>query len=518
MESTELAKCAHNANYDVTVLANHGIICQNVDFDTMIAAHLLSKGALGLKNLSLNVLGHEMTPISELIGTGRKQITFDQVDIADAVDYAAADADMTGRLRGVLEEQVEGQGLTGLMADMEMPLVPVLVNMQRHGIKMDAGALHEMSRDLQETMSKVEVDLYESIGHTVNINSPQQLSDLLFNELGLPRTKRTKTGYSTDANSLEGLKGLHPVVDNILEYRQISKLKSTYVDALPEMINSVTGRIHTSYNQTGSATGRMSSSDPNLQNIPIRTDLGRQVRRAFVADNAPEWLLFSADYSQIELRVLAHLSQDAGLLDAFRRGEDIHSATASLMFEVPINEVDSDQRRIAKVLNFGVIYGLSPHGIAQQTGFSREEGAKFIESYFAKYPGISEYIENVKVKTRETQYVETVMGRRRYVPDINSSNFNVRGGAERMAVNMPIQGTAADIMKLAMIRVHHRLEQDALRSKMLLQVHDELVFEVPKEELEAIKEVVYDEMPAALELDVSLKVDIKWGNTWGDME
>jgi len=364
----------------------------------------------------------------------------------------------------------------------------------------------------------VEVDLYESIGHTVNINSPQQLSDLLFNELGLPRTKRTKTGYSTDANSLEGLKGLHPVVDNILEYRQTSKLKSTYVDALPEMINPVTGRIHTSYNQTGSATGRMSSSDPNLQNIPIRTDLGRQVRRAFVADNAPEWLLFSADYSQIELRVLAHLSQDAGLLDAFRRGEDIHSATASLMFEVPINEVDSDQRRIAKVLNFGVIYGLSPHGIAQQTGFSREEGSKFIESYFAKYPGISEYIENVKVKTRETQYVETVMGRRRYVPDINSSNFNVRGGAERMAVNMPIQGTAADIMKLAMIRVHHRLEQDALRSKMLLQVHDELVFEVPKEELEAIKEVVYDEMPAALELDVSLKVDIKWGNTWGDME
>ncbi len=518
MESTELAKCAHNANYDVTVLANHGIICQNVDFDTMIAAHLLSKGALGLKNLSLNVLGHEMTPISELIGTGRKQITFDQVDIADAVDYAAADADMTGRLRGVLEEQVEGQGLTGLMADMEMPLVPVLVNMQRHGIKMDAGALHEMSRDLQETMSKVEVDLYESIGHTVNINSPQQLSDLLFNELGLPRTKRTKTGYSTDANSLEGLKGLHPVVDNILEFRQISKLKSTYVDALPEMINPASGRIHTSYNQTGSATGRMSSSDPNLQNIPIRTDLGRQVRRAFVADNAPEWLLFSADYSQIELRVLAHLSQDAGLLDAFRRGEDIHSATASLMFEVPINEVDSDQRRIAKVLNFGVIYGLSPHGIAQQTGFSREEGSKFIESYFAKYPGISEYIENVKVKTRETQYVETVMGRRRYVPDINSSNFNVRGGAERMAVNMPIQGTAADIMKLAMIRVHHRLEQDALRSKMLLQVHDELVFEVPKEELEAIKEVVYDEMPAALELDVSLKVDIKLGNTWGDME
>jgi DNA polymerase-1 len=459
-----------------------------------------------------------MTPISDLIGTGRKQITFDQVDIADAVDYAAADADMTGRLRENMEGQVAAQGLTGLMADMEMPLVPVLVTMQRHGIKLDAGALHEMSRDLTENMSKVEVDLYESIGHTVNINSPQQLSGLLFNELGLPRTKRTKTGYSTDANSLEGLKGLHPVVDNILEYRQISKLKSTYVDALPDMVNPTTGRIHTSYNQTGSATGRMSSSDPNLQNIPIRTDMGRQVRKAFVADNSPAWLLFSADYSQIELRVLAHLSQDPGLLDAFRRGEDIHSSTASLMFDVSMNDVDSDMRRIAKVLNFGVIYGLSAHGIAQQTGFSREEGTKFIESYFNKYPGISEYIESVKIKTRETQFVETVMGRRRYLPDINSSNFNVRGGAERMAVNMPIQGTAADIMKLAMIRVHHRLEEDDLRSKMLLQVHDELVFEVPQEELEAIKEVVFDEMPAALDLDVSLKVDIKWGNTWGDME
>jgi DNA polymerase-1 len=484
----------------------------------MIAAHLLSKGALGLKSLSLNVLGHEMTPISDLIGTGRKQITFDQVDIATAVPYAAADADITGRLRDAFEPQLTQQGFTSLLTEMEMPLVPVLVSMQRHGIKLDAGALHEMSRDLNQQMRQVEVDLYNSIGHTVNINSPQQLSDLLFNELGLPRTKRTKTGYSTDANSLEGLKGLHPVVDNILEYRQISKLKSTYVDALPEMVNPDTGRIHTSYNQTGSATGRVSSSDPNLQNIPIRTELGRQVRKAFVADSAPDWVLFSADYSQIELRVLAHMSQDPGLLDAFRRGEDIHSSTASLMFDVPLNEVDSDMRRIAKVLNFGVIYGLSAHGIAQQTGFSREEGTKFIESYFNRYPGISEYIEGVKAKARETQYAETLLGRRRYVPDINASNFNVRGGAERVAVNMPIQGTAADIMKLAMVRVHRRLEEENLRTKMLLQVHDELVFETPQDELEAIKEVVFDEMPAAMELDVTLKVDAKWAYTWGDME
>ena len=517
-ESPDISKCAHNPNYDMTILASHGIECQGVDFDTMVAAHLLSRGQLGLKNLALDVLGQEMTPISGLIGTGRKQITFDQVDIALAAPYAAADADMTGRLRLAFEEPVVREGLGSLMTDMEMPLVPVLVTMQRHGIKLDSAALREMSEDLREQMFSTEEELYKSIGHTVNINSPQQLSDLLFNEIGLPKTKRTKTGYSTDANSLEGLKGLHPVVDQILDYRQVSKLKSTYVDALPDMVNPATGRVHTSYNQTGSATGRMSSSDPNLQNIPIRTEMGRQVRKAFVADGAPDWLLFSADYSQIELRVLAHISKDPGLLEAFQRGEDIHASTASLMFAVALNEVDAEQRRIAKVLNFGVIYGLSAHGISQQTGFSREEGASFIEAYFNKYPGINDYLEQVKVKARADQYVETLLGRRRYLPDINSSNFNVRGGAERMAINMPIQGTAADIMKLAMIRVQNRLDDEGLKTKMLLQVHDELVFETPKEEMDALKDLVFDEMPAAMDLDVTLKVDAKWGPTWGDME
>ena len=518
LEDPAISKCAHNANYDMTVLACHGIDCQNVDFDTMIAAHLLNRGHLGLKNLSLDVLGHEMTPIAQLIGTGRKQVTFDQVAIDDAAPYAAADADMTGRLKAAFEGPVDRDGLTPLLTDLEMPLVPVLVTMQRHGIKLDAGALHEMAEDLSQQMHQAEESIYQSIGHTVNINSPLQLSDLLFKEIGLPKTKRTKTGYSTDANSMEALKGLHPVVDQILEYRQVSKLKSTYVDALPDMINPNTGRVHTSYNQTGSATGRMSSSDPNLQNIPIRTEMGRQVRRAFVAEGAPEWQLFSADYSQIELRVLAHMSQDPGLLEAFRRGEDIHSATASLMFDVAINDVDSEMRRIAKVLNFGVIYGLSPHGISQQTGFSREEGANFIETYFAKYPGISSYLEEVKAKTRVDQYVETLMGRRRYLMDINSTNFNSRGAAERMAINMPIQGTAADIMKLAMIRVQRRLDEEEMRTKMLLQVHDELVFETPQDEMEALKAVVFDEMPAAMDLDVTLKVDAKWGPTWGDMD
>ena len=518
LESNDLSKSAHNANFDMLMLRNYGIIPNNLDHDTMVSAHLLGKTGIGLKNLALEVLGEDMTPITSLIGTGKKQITFDRVSIDNGAPYATADADMTGRLRSVFEPQIQNQSFGSLFYDVEIPLIPVLVNMEYNGIKVDTGVLREMSEDLNEQMHSIEEELYQSIGHTVNINSPQQLSDLLFKELGLPHTKRTKTGYSTDANSLESLKGIHPVVDKILGYRQVSKLKSTYVDALPDMVNPATGRIHTSYNQTGSATGRISSSDPNLQNIPIRTEMGRQVRRAFVAQDSPKSVLFSADYSQIELRVLAHLSQDPGLLEAFKRGEDIHSATASLMFETPINDVDSDMRRIAKVLNFGVIYGLSAHGISQQTGFSREEGNNFIQSYFSKYPGISEYLEIVKNNARETNYVQTLLGRRRAVPEINASNFNVRNAAERMAINMPIQGTAADIMKIAMIRVHNQLSDRNMATKMLLQVHDELVFETPVEELETLKTLVADEMSAAMDLDVTLKVDMKWGPTWGDME
>jgi len=339
----------------------------------------------------------------------------------------------------------------------------------------------------------------------------------LFNELDLPKTKKTKTGYSTDANSLEFLKNTHPIIEQILNYRELSKLKSTYVDALPNMINPHTSRVHTSYNQTGSITGRISSSEPNLQNIPVRTERGRKVRNAFVAPTNDS-LLFAADYSQIELRVLAHLSQDPGLLSAFHNGEDIHSSTASLMFDVDINEVDSEMRRIAKVLNFGVIYGLSAHGITQQTGFSREEGNNFIKTYFSKYPGIQNYLDEIKNFARENGYVETLMGRRRYVPDIHASNFNIRSAAERISINMPIQGTAADIMKLAMINVYNSLESTTLESKILMQVHDELVFEVPTEELEPLKSIVVTEMPNAMDLDVELKVETKQGPSWGDMK
>ena len=510
-----LKRSAHNANYDLTLLSNYGVDPYLVvDHDTMIAAHLLGNNRLGLKPLALSILGREMTEITDLIGKGAKQKTFNEVEISDGAPYAAADADCTLRLRRHFEPPLETQGLGDLFADVELPLVPVLVEMQRAGVRLDAGILHEMSRDLHEQLDQIQTELFESIGHSVNINSPKQLSDLLFGELGLPKSRRTRSGFSTDANALEALKGLHPAVDKILDYRQVSKLKSTYVDALPEMVNSSTGRIHTSYHQTGSATGRVSSSDPNLQNIPVRTELGRQVRRAFVADSGCQ--LLSADYSQIELRVLAHMSQDPSLLEAFRRGEDIHAATASQMFNVAINDVDAEQRRIAKVLNFGVIYGLGPYGISQQTGFSREEGRNFIDTYLSQYPGINGYLESVKERTRNVMYAETLLGRRRYLPDIQSTNHNTRAAAERMAINMPIQGTAADIMKIAMINVRARMINEQMRSSMILQVHDELVFEVPDDEMDVMTELVLDEMPAAMDLDVTLKVDVKSGYSWGD--
>jgi DNA polymerase-1 len=510
-----LKRSAHNANYDLTLLSNYGVDpYQVVDHDTMIAAHLLGNNRLGLKPLALSILGREMTEITDLIGKGARQKTFNEVEIADGAPYAAADADCTLRLRRHFDPPLVAQGLVDLFTDVELPLVPVLVEMQRSGVRLDAGILHEMSRDLHQQLEQIQTELFDSIGHGININSPKQLSDLLFGELGLPKSRRTRSGYSTDANALEALKGLHPVVDKILDYRQVSKLKSTYVDALPEMVNPGTGRIHTSYHQTGSATGRVSSSDPNLQNIPVRTELGRQVRRAFVADSGCR--LLSADYSQIELRVLAHMSQDPSLLDAFRKGEDIHAATASQMFNVPINDVDAEQRRIAKVLNFGVIYGLGPHGISQQTGFSREEGRHFIDTYLSRYPGISGYLESVKERTRNVMYAETLLGRRRYLPDIQSTNHNSRAAAERMAINMPIQGTAADIMKIAMINVRARMVNDQMRSSMILQVHDELVFEVPDDEMDLMTQLVMDEMPAAMDLDVTLKVDVKSGYSWGD--
>ena len=531
-EDPAIGKTAHNGNYDMTVLAKHGIQVNNLDFDTMVAAHLLGEKSLGLKPLAFTRLNHEMTPIETLIGTGRNQKTMAQVPVEQASDYAAADADMTQRLKDVFQPALKGEeSLSEVFNDMEMPLVPVLVRMQRNGVLLDVDSLREMAVDLGERLGSLEQEVFDTVGHRFTLNSTQQLADVLFNELRLPHTRRTKTGYSTDAAALDNLKMMVnegrvedadprslQVLDDILEYRELSKLKSTYVDSLPQLVNPLTGRVHTSYNQTGSATGRMSSNDPNLQNIPVRTELGRHVRRAFVAQDAPDWTLLAADYSQIELRILAHLSRDPGLLDAFLRDEDIHAATASQVNNVPIDSVTSEMRRVAKVMNFGVIYGLSAFGISQQTDLAPDQGARFIESYFSKYPGIQIYLEDAKAQARKSGYLETVCGRRRWFPEMGSSNFHIRQAAERMAVNMPIQGTAADVIKLAMVSIDKRMQALGMRSRMILQVHDELIFETPQDELDNLKELVLDLMPAALELAVPLKVELKTGDNWGDLE
>ena len=525
LEDPKLDRIAHKATYDMTLLRNYGIQVPNVAFDTMVAAQLSGYNTLGLKQLAFQLLNVEMTPIADLIGRGAKQITMVEVAITDAAPYAAADADMTGRLHSILKEELEKHGVESVFTDVEMPLVPVLAQMQLNGITVDQSKLREMSGNLTEELHTLEEAIYTEAGEPFNINSTQQLGSILFEkllppallkEMELPPAKRTKTGYSTDASVLEVLKPVSPIVANVLRYRELTKLKSTYLDALPDLVNPKTGRVHTSYNQVGSATGRFSSSDPNLQNIPVRTELGREMRRAFLAE--PGWQLLAADYSQVELRVLAHLSRDPGLLAAFQRDEDIHVATAAQVYGVSPAEVTPDMRRIAKVMNFGIIYGLSAHGIAQQTELDVKEGAAFIDSYLGRYPGISDYVEATKLHAREQGYVETILGRRRYLPEIRKSNFHVRQAAERMAINMPVQGAAADVIKIAMVRIHDRMAERGVKSRMLLQVHDELIFEVPPDEMDLMRETVLELMPSALELVVSLKVDLKVGPTWGDLE
>ena len=532
------ALAAHNANYDMTVLANYGINVEGIAFDTMIAAHLCgrTRTSIGLKPLALSLLHEDMTPIEELIGRGRNQITMDKVEIAKAADYAAADADMTYRLVDVFEKELEENNLRVTFDTLEMPLVPVLVKMQRDGVAIDTGALAPMSIEMGEQIDAIRQSMYDTVGHEFNLNSPKQLGDVLFNELYLPPTRKTPSGgFTTNAAALDGLKefldsgnaeGVDPkayqVLDMVLEYRQLSKLKSTYVDALPTLVNPNTGRIHTEFKQTGSDTGRLSSTEPNMQNIPVRTELGRQVRRAFVAENAPDWTLLGADYSQIELRILAHYSRDEGLMAAFLNGEDIHAATAASVYGVEINDVDSEMRRVAKIMNFGVLYGLSPFGIRQQTGFSAEEGKAFIDTYFTNYPGIRGYIEGIKEQVKQDGYVETLMGRRRRINEVHSSNFHTRAAGERMAVNMPIQGTAADIVKIAMINIQQRMGALGMRSKMILQVHDELIFEVPRDELGHMQAIITELMPTAVPphvgFEVPLEVEMKVGDNWGDME
>jgi len=457
-----------------------------------------------------------MTPIEALIGSGAKQLSMSQVEIKQAADYACADADMTLRLAELLNEELRHQGLWQLFSEVEMPLVPVLLRMERNGVALDTDLLRQMSHHLGEQLLKLEADIYNCVGHQFNINSPQQLSSVLFQELKLPPARKTKSGYSTGAEVLEELRGTHPIIEFILDYRQLAKLKSTYVDALPGLINSKTGRVHTSFNQTRTATGRLSSSEPNLQNIPVRGEFGKQVRQAFIAPAGS--YLVAGDYSQIDLRALAHLSQDPSLLNAFHRDEDIHAATAAQLFGVDASQITPDMRRLAKTVNFGVIYGMSDYGLEQATELSREEATQFIAAYFDKYPGVKQYFESTKEQARERGYVQTLLGRRRFIPEVNSSNRQVREAAERMAINMPVQGTSADIIKVAMINLDREMEKRRLKSKMLLQVHDELILEVPREELEEMKKLVPRIMSSALKLSIPLKVDIKTGNNWGEME
>ncbi|OGO00252.1 MAG: DNA polymerase I [Chloroflexi bacterium RBG_13_52_12] len=515
-EDVRISKTAHNAKFDMMVLAESGITVNGLTSDTMIAAHLLGEKAIGLKSLAFNKLGIEMTPIDSLIGRGAKQISMAQVDIKMASDYAAADADMTLRLASLFNPELERQGLMKLYKDVEMPLVPVLLVMERNGVAVDTSILNEMSRSLTEQVAALEKKIFTETKHEFNINSPQQLGKVLFDEMQLPNDRRGKSRYSTEASVLEELKPVHPVVGYILEYRQLTKMKSTYVDALPALVNPKTGRIHTSFNQTRTTTGRLSSSDPNMQNIPVRGELGGQVRQAFIA--APGHKLLGGDYSQIDLRALAHLSQDEGLVRAFRNDEDIHSSTASQLFGVEQDKVTKDMRRFAKTVNFGVIYGMSEYGLEQATELSREQAGKFIKAYFEKYPGVRKYLDDTKEKARRDGYVETLLGRRRYIPDINSANRQVRESAERMAINMPVQGTSADIIKVAMINLYREMEKRRLKSKMLLQVHDELVFEVPDDELDLMRQLVSDVMDSAVALDVPLKVDTKVGKNWGEMK
>ena len=530
----DVPKIAHNANYDMMALENHDIKVEGLAFDTMLAAHVAGEPKVGLKDLALKFFGETMTPITDIIGRGRKQVTMAEVEIAKAANYAAADADFTERLRRELEPMIKRFQLGDTLREYEMPLVAVLIRMQRDGVAIDVDALNRMSAELSGSLDSIRDNMYGIIGHEFNLNSSQQLGGVLFDELKLPTDKRKRTksgGRSTNAATLDELKHRldsgeipdadprsYDVMNGILEHRQLSKIKSTYVDALPGMVNPETGRIHTKYNQTGSATGRISSNDPNVQNIPVRTELGRQVRKAFIAPSDPESTLLAADYSQIELRVLAHYSKDPSLLAAFHRGDDIHSATSSLVYDVPISEVTSEMRRIAKILNFGVLYGLTAYGISRQTDLNPEQGQRFIDLYFERYPGIREYVSRTVESCKANGFVETALGRRRYLPDITARRYYVRQAAERAAINMPIQGTAADIIKIAMIRIMERMDELEMRSKMILQVHDELIFESPRDELGQMAAIVEELMPASLPLDVPLAVELKTGDTWGDLE
>ena len=511
-----IKKTAYNTKYLLHQLEANGMVLAGYEFDVSIGAFLLGETSSTLEALVNERLGIELVTVASLIGSGRKAIVLAQAEPEQVALHACQQAEMLLRVRPQIEDQLNERGQWPLFNDMEMPLMPVLYRMERIGIAVDVGVLRDISRALGTDAEIAEREIYAIVGHEFNIGSPKQLSDILFNELGLPKTRKTTQGYSTDQRSLENLRSVAPIIDQIFSYRELTKLKSTYTDALPGTV-AADGRIHTDFQQTVAATGRLSSTNPNLQNIPVRSDTGRDIRRAFVASHFEDAVFVAGDYSQIELRVLAHVTKDEGLVAAFLADQDIHRATAATVYGVQPDEVTRQMRDTAKMVNFGIAYGMGEFGLASRTGMSREEAEAFITTYYRNFPGIALWQQTTLSSTREKGYAETLFGRRRYLPAIRSTNFQVRSAAEREAINMPIQGTAADIIKLAMIRVDEELRERDLKSRMILQVHDELIFECPVDEVETIRDLATRIMPASLEMNVPLKVDLKQGKDWGGM-
>lgn len=512
-EDESIDKIGHNLKYDILILRQEGLYVKGMLYDTMIASYLLNpnKPDHSLEDTALQYLFHKKRSFTEVIG---KRHSFSEVSIDEAAQYAAEDAELAMELKDILFERLKAEGLEDLYFNIEMPLIYVLADIEESGVKINKERLEELSKELDRELRIIETRIYNIAGEDFNINSPQQLQKILFEKLGLKPLKKTKTGYSTGMDVLEELSKIHELPMEILNYRTLYKLKTTYVDALPRLINKNTGRIHTSFNQTVTATGRLSSSEPNLQNIPIRGEWGTKIREVFIAEKGH--FLISADYSQVELRVLAHISGDEGLIDAFKNNIDIHTKTASELFNTPKESVIDEMRRIAKTVNFGVVYGISPFGLSEALNIPPKEAASYIEQYFKKHEGVRNYMDEAIKTARENGYVKTLMGRKRPIPEINSRNTNIRQQAERLAINTPIQGTAADLIKIAMINIWQKINEEKLKTKMILQIHDELLFEVPEAELEKAKELIRHEMENALELSVPLRVDIGWGKNWAE--
>jgi DNA polymerase-1 len=517
LSDSSLVKWAQDVKHARLVLDRHGVELAGVDFDTMLASYVLdpSRGGHSLPGLARDRLHLATTPREEITGKGRSRIPISQAPLADVVRYAAEAADVVFRLRPVLEPEVDAAELGPILRDIELPLTRVLERMEATGVRLDVEYLAKLSGRMEEELEALTRKTWAAAGQEFNLGSPKQVAELLFETLGLRTRRRTKTGYSTDSDVLNDLREDHEVPGLILRYREVSKLKSTYVDALPALVNPETGRLHTSFNQAVAATGRLSSSDPNLQNVPIRTPEGRGIRKAFVPGEEG-WVIVSCDYSQIELRILAHMAQDEPLLEAFRQDLDVHRATAALMFDLAPEEVTARQRGEAKTINYAVLYGMGAVNLGRSLGISTREASRFIESYFDRYPGVRNFIDRTQEAAREELFVETLAGRRRPVPEIASPDHRTRAFGERIAVNTPIQGTAADIMKLAMIGVRDALDGSELRGHMLLTVHDEVVLECPEDERPALTELVIDRMAHAMELSVPLKVDTGYGPDWSE--